>query len=149
MPTASAPRTLAEQLRSWPDEWLAALLRSRPDLGTPAPQDTGQLAARAAVRASLLRAMDGLTRLELTVLEALAVLGPATSADVVGWVYADPARTEEALQRLLDLVLVWHAPDGLRTLTGVREGLVGSPGSSGLHPRSATPPSRDAAGGTA
>ncbi len=143
MPSTAAPRTLADQLRSWPDERLAALLRARPDLAAPAPQDTGQLAARAAVRASLLRAMDGLTRLELTVLEALAALGPATADEVRAWVYADPAATDAALDRLLGLVLAWEAPDGLRTLTGVLEGLTASAASTGLHPRSPSPAAAD------
>ncbi len=143
MPSTAAPRTLADQLRSWPDERLAALLRARPDLAAPAPQDTGQLAARAAVRASLLRAMDGLTRLELTVLEALAALGPATADEVRAWVYADPAATDAALDRLLGLVLAWKAPDGLRTLTGVLEGLTASAASTGLHPRSPSPAAAD------
>ena len=59
----AAPRTLADQLRGWDDELLAALLRSRPDLATPTPQDTSQLASRAGTRASVLRAVDQLTLL--------------------------------------------------------------------------------------
>src|SRR6478752_7227078 len=58
-------RTLADQLRSWPDDRLVALLRARPDLATPAPQDSSQLASRAATRSSIHRALDGLDRLEL------------------------------------------------------------------------------------
>src|SRR5690349_23743699 len=46
-------RSLADQLRSWPDERLVALLRARPDLATPAPQDSSQLASRAATRSSI------------------------------------------------------------------------------------------------
>ena len=62
----TAPRTLADQLRGWSDDALARLLRARPDLGTPTPQDTSQLASRAGTRASVMRAVDQLTRLELT-----------------------------------------------------------------------------------
>src|SRR3982750_3993004 len=68
------PRTLADQLRSWSDAELAALLTERPDLATPAPQDTSQLASRAGTRASVLRALDSLTRLELAVLAAVVAL---------------------------------------------------------------------------
>ncbi len=43
--STSPPRTLADQLRSWPDARLTALLQARPDLATPAPQDSSQLAS--------------------------------------------------------------------------------------------------------
>ena len=68
---ATAPRTLADQLRGWSDEQLSALLEARPDLATPAPHDSSQLAARVVVKASVLRALDGLDALELAVLQAL------------------------------------------------------------------------------
>lgn len=45
---ATPPRTLAEALRTRDDDALAALLRTRPDLLSPVPNDLSQLATRAA-----------------------------------------------------------------------------------------------------
>lgn len=133
-------RTLADQLRGWPDERLVALLGARPDLATPAPQDSSQLASRAATRSSIHRVLDGLDRLELSVLDALLVAGQTTSEGLVSIVHADPARTTAALERLLDLALAWEAPGGIRALTGVADAMRGMPGIvSGLRPSSPEP----------
>ncbi len=100
----SAPRTLADQLRTWSDEQLTVLLDARPDLATPPPHDSAQLAARVVVKASVLRALDQLDTLELTTLQAL----------VQGTDPRDlPARQQSvarALERLHSLALVWGAP---------------------------------------
>jgi hypothetical protein len=121
-----------------------ALLRARPDLATPAPQDSSQLASRAATRSSIHRALDGLDRLELSVLDALLVAGQTTSAGLVSIVHADPARAGGAVQRLLDLALAWEAPGGIRALSGVADAMRGMPGLvSGLRPSSPEPPSPD------
>lgn len=132
-------RSLADQLRTWSDERLSRLLSDRPDLATPAPHDSGQLASRAAVRSSLLRALDQLTRLELCVLDALVVLRQTTPETLASVVHADPAATAAALARLEDLALAWRSTAGLRALSGVSEGLAGGPGSSGLQPVAAEP----------
>ena len=121
-----------------------ALLGARPDLATPAPQDSSQLASRAATRSSIHRALDGLDRLELFVLDALLVAGQTSSAELISMVHADRARTATALQRLHDLALVWEAPGGIRALSGVADALRGMPvGLSGLRPASPEPPPRD------
>ncbi|QZY28665.1 helicase-associated domain-containing protein [Nocardioides coralli] len=134
-------RTLAEQLRAWPEDRLARLLSDRPDLATPAPQDSGQLASRAATRSSVVRALDQLTLPELCVLDALVVAGQTTREEISRLVNADAAATGAAIERLLDLALVWEAREGLRPLTGVVEALAsGGPGVSGLRPRSEKPP---------
>ena len=102
-----APRTLADQFRSWPDEQLSALLEARPDLATPAPHDSSQLAARVVVKASVLRALDGLDALELAVLQAL--VQDTDPADLP----ADArSRDAPALERLRTLALVWGSPTG-------------------------------------
>lgn len=111
------------------------LLRARPDLATPAPQDSSQLASRAATRSSIHRALDGLDRLELSVLDALLVAGQTTSEGLISIVRADEGRTTLALQRLLDLALAWEAPGGIRALSGVADAMRGMPaGVSGLRP---------------
>ncbi|MGY0060682.1 helicase-associated domain-containing protein [Streptomyces sp. LZ34] len=68
-----APRTLAEELRTRPDDALATLLRARPDLLSPVPNDLTQLATRAGTRASVVRAVERLDRFALQTAEALAV----------------------------------------------------------------------------
>lgn len=134
---STAPaRTLSEHLRAWPDERLAHLFTVRPDLGSPAPQDSAQVASRAGTRASVLRALDDLTRLELAVLDATVVLGHATREELLAVVRADPATAGAALDHLMSIALVWPSTSGLRALNGVADALRGdtSSGVSGLRP---------------
>ncbi|MGA8845722.1 MAG: hypothetical protein WB471_03815, partial [Nocardioides sp.] len=135
-PHSTGHRSLADQLRSWSDERLGRLLTARPDLITPTPHDFGQLASRAAVRASLSRALDALTRLELSVLDALVVAGQTERDDLLPIVNAAPAAVEAALDLLIDRGLAWAAVGGWRAVTGVSDAIGTGPGSSGLRPRS-------------
>lgn len=116
--STAPPRSLAEQLRSWPDDRLAVLLRQRPDLGVPAPQDSTQLASRAAARPSVLRMLDQLDRLHLTVLEAVVVLGAGcTGAQVREVVHAAPTAVDDAVRHLLAVALLWGDEDHLRPIS--------------------------------
>src|SRR4051812_1506913 len=107
--STTAYRTLADQLRDWSVDRLSRLLHERPDLASPAPHDSGQLASRAATRSSVLRALDQLNRFELCVLDALVVVGQTSADDLVDAVNGDPAAVRTALDRLLDLALAWES----------------------------------------
>ncbi|WP_425552445.1 hypothetical protein, partial [Isoptericola halotolerans] len=63
-----------EWVRTRTEDELLALLAARPDLGTPAPSTLRSLAARAASRTSLDRALGHLDAGTLQVLEALLAL---------------------------------------------------------------------------
>ena len=124
MSSSTTPRTLADQLRGWSDQQLATLLSERPDLANPAPQDSSQLASRAGTRASVLRALDQLDTLELTVLDALVAEDcRCSSAALLDRVNARGEVVAAGLGRLRDLALVWGADDDLRVVSAVAETL--------------------------
>lgn len=134
--SAAAPRSLADQLRGWPDDRLARLLSARPDLATPTPQDSGQLASRAGTRASLTRAVDELSHLELVVLDAVVSGGAhAATSWVQARVNADDDAVNRALEHLRDLALVWGTDTSLRTLSTILD--VAGTSVSGLGPGAA------------
>lgn len=106
--TRTNARSLAAWLRAWSDPELVELVRRRPDLVVPVPADVAVLAQRAAERLHVARALDGLDRFTLQVLDAVLLLdapvSPAAITDVLG---ADPTG---ALDRLRGLALVWGEP---------------------------------------
>ncbi|MGH3510455.1 MAG: helicase C-terminal domain-containing protein [Nocardioidaceae bacterium] len=111
----SAPRTLADQLRSWSDVQLARLLELRPDLASPTPQDSAQLASRIGTRASVVRALDDLTTLELTVIDALVALGGVASESALRAIVN--GESAEALERVRAAALVWGSDLELRAVS--------------------------------
>jgi hypothetical protein len=66
--------SLTGHLARWPDHRLHRLFLLRPDLCHPPVPDFAALAARASTQMSVLRALDGLDRAHLDVLEALAAM---------------------------------------------------------------------------
>ncbi|MFE9536862.1 helicase-associated domain-containing protein [Streptomyces sp. NPDC006691] len=131
---ASAPRTLAESLRARPDESLAALLRTRPDLLSPVPGDLTQLATRAGTRASVVRALERLDTFALQTAQVLAVAPDPAPYDAVRELLAgddgDPeveAALPGALAALREQALVWGGDDRLRLVRTARELLAPSP----------------------
>ncbi|MFD3519357.1 helicase-associated domain-containing protein [Streptomyces sp. NPDC058653] len=128
------PRTLAEALRTRDDDALAALLRARPDLLSPVPNDLGQLATRAGTRASVMRALERLDRFTLQTAEALAAsTDPAPYEAVRALMTGDEGdpKVEAALPRavasLREQALIWGADDRLRLVRTAREILAPSP----------------------
>lgn len=143
MGTTTPPRTLAEALRARGDESLAGLLRARPDLLSPVPNDITQLATRAGTRASVVRALEHLDRFALQTAEALAVApDPAPYATLLSLLTGDglddgdqrddagaaiTAALPGALATLREQALVWGEDDRLRLVRTARELLAPSP----------------------
>ncbi|MFC9733779.1 helicase C-terminal domain-containing protein [Streptomyces roseolus] len=132
--TAAGPRTLAEALRARGDDGLAALLRARPDLLGPVPNDLTQLATRAGTRASVVRALERLDRFSLQVAEALAVAPDPAPYPVLLDLFTggrEEPETEAALPGAVALLreqaLVWGEDDRLRLVRTARELLAPSP----------------------
>ncbi|GGU93533.1 hypothetical protein GCM10010275_33730 [Streptomyces litmocidini] len=140
----AAPRTLAEALRARGDEGLAALLRARPDLLSPVPNDLTQLATRAGTRGSVVRALERLDRFALQTAEALAVAPDPAPYPVLLALLAgdegDPAieaALPGAVALLREQALVWGEDDRLRLVRTARELLAPSaqhPSPTGLGP---------------
>ncbi|MEU6978645.1 helicase C-terminal domain-containing protein [Streptomyces sp. NPDC046371] len=140
----AAPRTLAEALRAGADGGIAALLRARPDLLAPVPNDLTQLATRAGTRGSVVRALERLDRFALQTAEALAVApDPAPYPVLLALLTGDggDAEIEAALPRavgvLREQALVWGDDERLRLVRTARELLAPSaqhPSPTGLGP---------------
>jgi hypothetical protein len=116
------PRSLADQMRGWSDEQLARLLELRPDVAVPPPRDSGQLASRLSTDASVRRAVGSLSVLDLTVLDAVCVLGERSCLEALRQVVnASPDATDVGLRRLQEAALVWGGTERLRAVAPVRQ----------------------------
>jgi hypothetical protein len=126
--------TLADHLRALPDDGLAALIRLRPDLVIPLPGDLSALAVRAQSRLSVARALDGLDRFTIEVLDAVRYLRPDPSLDAVLALTAqggaEPARVRAAIDTLRTLALV-HGPDQALHVVGTIDEVMAFPAGLG------------------
>ncbi len=127
--------TLADHLRASSDDELGALLQRRPDLAVPVPADLSQLASRVQSRVSVARALDGLDRFTLEVLDGLRYVSGdggspvATLLTLTAEAGVDSTQVRAALQRLRELHLVFPtdlpSADGHLRLVGAVEELMG------------------------
>ena len=70
-------------------------------------------------------------------MDALVAAGQTTQADLVDVVNASPEAVTAAVERLVDLALVWESTSGLRAVGGVAElgrGIAQGAGLGGLRP---------------
>ncbi|MER6753378.1 helicase-associated domain-containing protein [Micromonospora echinofusca] len=123
--------SLADHLRSLPDESLAALLQLRPDLVVPVPADVPALATRAQSRVSVARALDALDQFTLLMLDAARLTRDAaeqtTSTDTIlamataGPQPPAPTTVRAAVNRLRALFVLYGPENALRVVASVDE----------------------------
>src|SRR3989454_9142885 len=115
--------SLADHLRALPDDELAALISLRPDLVVPVPGDMSALAARAQSRLSVARALDGLDRFTLQVLDGIRVIGNGRSVDELVVLTAqsgvESSLVRAVLQRLRARAVVFGSEAALQVVGAV------------------------------
>lgn len=119
------PRSLAEQLRGWSAEQLAALMARREDLAVPPPHDISELAERASAASSARRAVDQLDVWQMRVCRSVAAMGSTTSLRRLAALLDQPqSAVRQAIAQLTEVALVWgseghwHCSQGVHTVLG-------------------------------
>jgi hypothetical protein len=112
-------RSYADYLRGLDDAALLSIFTHRPDLVSPVPPDIASLAVRASSAPSLARAIDGLNKWQLQVLEICAILPePFSEKDVAS--LSDKSALF-LLPGLIERGLLYSDKDGMRTPTTLKE----------------------------
>jgi len=111
-------RSFADDVRSRTNAQLRRLVLRRPDLARPAPADLTGLAARAATRPSVQRAIEALEADALRVLEAVLVTDEKAAPALLG---ASKKSVTPHLNSLRELGLLWSSPEGLKPARAVAE----------------------------
>ncbi|MGA8115066.1 MAG: hypothetical protein WCA46_15480, partial [Actinocatenispora sp.] len=120
------PTRLVDQLRRFTDAQLTELLAARPDLAVPVPGDLPALAARISSRLSLARALEGLDRFTLEILDGVRLAADGsdhtTLTEIQKLAAQVPAtRVRDAVDRLRALVVCYGPDDDLHVTRGVGE----------------------------
>jgi hypothetical protein len=130
-PPGGTPRTLTQMLRDRDDAAVAELLELRPDLAEPPPTDFSQIASRATTRHSVSEALHLLTVFELWVAARASTQRAAFTATDLVSEGASLEDVEPAVQRLLDLALLWGDMSTLRPVRAMAglfpDGAAGDP----------------------
>ncbi len=105
-------------MRGRTDSQLRQLVLRRPDLARPAPADLTGLAARAATRPSVQRAIEALQADTLRVLEAVLVADEQSAPALLG---TTKKAVTPHLKSLRELALLWKSPEGLKPARAVAE----------------------------
>lgn len=125
--------TYLEHLRALGPEGLGEMLERRPDLAAPPPATLRALAARAATRASLERALGGVDAGVLAACEAVLVLpAPVAARALAPALGVDAAHAAPWLATARAQGLVWGTDDALHAAPGLADVL--GPYPAGLGP---------------
>ncbi len=100
-------RSFADDLRLRSADDLATLVRSRPDIADPVPEDLAQLAARASSNSSIRLALESMTRAELAVLTRLAVAPQPVAPETLAVPPSQEARLLAVIRRLWSVGVLW------------------------------------------
>lgn len=111
-------RSFADDVRGRTTAQLRQLVLRRPDLARPAPADLTGLAARAATRPSVQRAIEALEADALRVLEAVLIADEKSAPALLG---ATKKSVTPHLNSLRELALLWTSPEGLKPARSVAE----------------------------